>query len=70
VCVHGARQAAGISPWSIPEYVAHTEADEEVAMAAIDWANVQQLRMFVYFVWAPDKGKFSGEIVYIAPMAE
>jgi len=26
--------------------------------------------MFVYFVWAPDKGKFSGEIVYIAPIAE
>jgi predicted ester cyclase len=28
------------------------------------------IRMFVYFIWAPDKDKFSGEIVYIAPIAE
>jgi hypothetical protein len=23
----------------------------------------------VYFIWAPDKGKFCGEVVYIAPIA-
>jgi hypothetical protein len=40
------------------------------------WAGIPSsgrtvsIRMFVYFIWAPDKGKFSGEIVYIAPITE
>ena len=32
--------------------------------------QIVSIRMFVHFIWAPDKGKFSGEIVYIAPIAE
>lgn len=27
------------------------------------------IRMFVYFIWDPDKSKFSGELIYIAPIA-
>jgi SnoaL-like domain len=27
------------------------------------------IRMFVHFMWSPEKGLFSGEIVYIAPIA-
>jgi hypothetical protein len=40
------------------------------------WAGIAptggtvSIRMFVYFIWAPDKGKFSGEVVYIAPITE
>ena len=40
------------------------------------WAGIApteqtvSIRMFVYFIWAPDESKFSGEIVYIAPIAE
>ena len=40
------------------------------------WAGIAptgqtvSIRMFVYFIWAPDKGKFGGEVVYIAPIAE
>jgi len=39
------------------------------------WAGIAptgqpvSIRMFVHFIWAPDKGKFSGEIVYVAPIA-
>jgi hypothetical protein len=28
------------------------------------------IRMFVYFIWSPEKGKFSGEVVYIAPISQ
>jgi hypothetical protein len=28
------------------------------------------IRMFVYFIWSPEKGKFSGEAVYIAPILQ
>ena len=28
------------------------------------------IRMFVYFIWSPEKGKFSGEVVYIAPILQ
>jgi predicted ester cyclase len=45
------------------------------SMQVAPWAGLQptgkpvSIRMFVYFLWDPQHGKFSGEVVYVAPMA-